>query len=339
MSLAIDTEQDLYKRITGSFTRHPSQLNKVNEADAEIIRLPGGEGVMAVTTDMICEEIEYGIYRDPYLMGWMTIAVNISDLCAVGAKPLYIMLNEIFLHQSTEDFISRVQSGIADACKAFNVFVLGGDTNFSDKMMLGATAIGFIQKGVSPVSRMGCREGDAIFSAGQLGMGNFLGMCRLKNIDFDFKPYPKTAYCEILGRYASACIDTSDGMLNALHLLTTLNHVGAALNMSVPDVIPTKIAATCAKMNVPPFALLAGILGEYELLFTIPQEKLSRFNEEINQRGLLVYNLGRITPGTAVSYCSGNGVQIIDTYKIAGLFAESNGNFTAYMNSLQELFN
>lgn len=339
MSLVIDTEQDLYQRITRSFTRHPSQLNKVNEADAEIIRLSGGAGVMAVTTDMICEEIEYGIYRDPYLMGWMTIAVNISDLCAVGAKPLYIMLNEIFLHQSTEDFINRVQNGIADACKAFSVFVLGGDTNFSGKMMLGATAIGFIQDGVNPVSRMGCRGGDTLFSAGQLGMGNFLGMCRMKNVDFDFKPHPKTAYCEILGRYASACIDTSDGMLNALHLLTTLNYVGATLNTTVPDVIPAKIAAACVQMNIPPFALLAGILGEYELLFTVPPENLDRFNEEINRKGLVAYNLGTITTGTAVSYCSGNGVQFIDTYKIAGLFSESKGNFAAYINSLQELFN
>lgn len=338
MPLVADTELEMYQRITKLFPRHTSQLNKVNQADSELVRLPGAAGVMAITTDMICEEIEYGIYDDPYMMGWMTIAINISDLCAVGAKPLYIMLHEIFLHDSTEYFINRVQQGIADACRAFNVFVLGGDTNFSNKITLGATAIGFIQNEKMPLSRMGCKDGDILFSSGPLGLGNFLGFCKLNKIDFDFKPLPKIRYSEIISKYASACIDTSDGMFNALHILTTLNNVGAALDQSLYEVIPKQISLTCERMGVSPITLLAGILGEYELLFTIPKHNLNAFMDEVKSVNLTAHKLGLITIETTVSYQTNSGMQNIDTHRIANLFSESKGNFFTYINSLKEIF-
>ena len=65
--------------LAGRFLRSEHQLNARHEADAELIRIPGTETTLAITTDAIVEEIETGLYEDPYLIGWMTVAANASD--------------------------------------------------------------------------------------------------------------------------------------------------------------------------------------------------------------------------------------------------------------------
>lgn len=341
MLIVQETEADIYKRLTQLFPRYREQVNGVNEADAEMIVLPGSETVMAVTTDVICEEIEYGIYDDPYLMGWMTVAVNISDLYAVGARPQYILLNEIFKRNSSDDFISSVQKGIADACKAFQVFVLGGDTNFSDKIVLGATAIGFIENRQLCVKRTGSVNGDRLFVSGPLGTGNFFGFNKLSRsgIDIPFQPHPKLPYAGLVGKYASACIDTSDGFFHALHLLIGLNDAGAVLNESLYETIPQEMRKICTAMNIHHAALLAGILGEYELLFTIPEANVMPFMEEAQQYGLHPFNVGNITATGGVTLCERGGDRQIDTNKICSLFTACEGDFSRYIYSLRNLFN
>lgn len=341
MLIVPESEADMYKRITKMFPRHRQQINKVNEADAEMIALPGSGTIMAITTDVICEEIEYGIYDDPYLMGWMTVVVNISDLCAVGARPQYILLNEIFAHDASECFIEQVQKGITDACNAFEVFVLGGDTNFSDKIVLGATAIGFVENRQLCVKRVGCREGDVLFSSGPLGMGNFYGFNKLtkSGLDVAFRPHPKVQCAKLIGKYASSGIDTSDGLFHALHTVSSLNNTGAALNGTLFEAIPQEIRNICARKGIPPLALLAGILGEYELLFTIPETHLAPFIKEAGEYGFAPYNIGRITANPGVTLTETGRVRHIDTHQITGLFTSCNADFSRYIHLLQNLFN
>lgn len=81
----LSREVALLERLAGGFARSHLQCNQRHESDAELIRLPGSRSVLALTTDAISEEIESGLYADPYLIGWMTVMVNASDLAAVGA--------------------------------------------------------------------------------------------------------------------------------------------------------------------------------------------------------------------------------------------------------------
>ena len=86
-------ENKIINDLTKSFHRSPKQLNKVHETDAEIIRLENSPNDLAITIDTISEEIKTGLYSDPYQIGWMSVMVNMSDLTAVGASTIGIVIS------------------------------------------------------------------------------------------------------------------------------------------------------------------------------------------------------------------------------------------------------
>ena len=135
-------EVELIEGLTRAFDRSPFQLNRLQETDAEIVLLPSRSGrLLALTTDSIAEELSSGLYDDMYLAGWMIVMVNMSDLAAVGAAPLGLLVSEIFPLAFDETSMRRLQRGIRDACKACGTHLLGGDTNFGSQLTLTGTAI------------------------------------------------------------------------------------------------------------------------------------------------------------------------------------------------------
>lgn len=96
-------ETDIIRKVAGNFARHPSQVNQLMEADAEIIRCNGE--YLVLKTDGIHEEIKTKLYEDPYLIGWMAVTAPISDIAAVGAVPEGILLSlQMSLH-TDEDWL------------------------------------------------------------------------------------------------------------------------------------------------------------------------------------------------------------------------------------------
>jgi thiamine-monophosphate kinase len=94
-------ENKIIDNLIAGFERSPDQLNKPHESDAEIMQL--GTLKLAVTTDSISEEISTGLYEEPYLIGWMIVTVNMSDLTAVGATPIGILISEIIPKDFTDE--------------------------------------------------------------------------------------------------------------------------------------------------------------------------------------------------------------------------------------------
>lgn len=107
-------ELAMIESLTRHFARSPRQLNGLQESDAELIRL-GNELILAMTTDTIAEEIRAGLYADPWLAGWMTVMANFSDIAAVGAEPLGIVIAKTFPTGMDPTALSRIQEGIQDA--------------------------------------------------------------------------------------------------------------------------------------------------------------------------------------------------------------------------------
>ncbi len=119
------------EKITHNFKRSPHQLNQFMEGDAELIRTPSG--ILAISIDSIVEEIESGLYDDPYLIGWMVVTANLSDIAAVGAQPLGIVLSQQMPPDLSPDFLSKIQRGIQDACDTYDCFT------YSDECALFCT--------------------------------------------------------------------------------------------------------------------------------------------------------------------------------------------------------
>ncbi|KAA1243616.1 thiamine-monophosphate kinase [Aquimarina sp. RZ0] len=336
------TQQDeliWHEKLTSLFPRHPSQLNKVNEADAEIVFLEQNRSILAITTDIICEEIQTGIYKDPFLMGWMSVVVNISDLCAVGAIPKFLTLNEVFQKDTEEAFITKVQEGIAAACSAFNVSVLGGDTNFADQILLGGTAIGFIPSPDKIVQRKGAQIGDLIYTGSSIGSGNFFAFAALQNLGtaIEYRPYPNIKLSQLMASYANSCIDTSDGLFHALYTLMKVNTIGFSLNENAFSCIPKQLLKHCNRLEISPITLFAGIVGEYELIYTIPQDKNTSFLKEVENHNINVHCIGKVTDANGhLSIISEGQEQPIDLEAIVQAFTISKGDIKAYIHNLKK---
>lgn len=330
------SENSLINFLTKGFGHSPFQLNSVHESDAELIRIPGTDTVLAITTDSIAEEIQSGLYDNPYFAGRMAAIVNLSDLSAVGAEPLGLILNETFNPKINNDFISRIQKGISDACSEANTFILGGDTNFSENIQIGATAVGLIRDN-KIITRNGCNPGDNLYSSGKLGSGNAFAFSKLlsnKNKDCPFNPKIRIKEGMLVRKYGSCCIDTSDGVIAALDQLMRINNLGFEIVSEINEYLNPSAIELCKKNSLPAWLTLAGIHGEYELLFTIPEEKEHEFIKYAKLINWEPVYLGKVTGNPEISLNIDNDMIQPDSEKIRNLFSDVKFNVREYLREL-----
>jgi thiamine-monophosphate kinase len=330
------------KDLVKNFSRSPLQKNRFQESDAELINLPGTDMTLAITMDSIVEEIESGLYADPYLIGWMTIMVNASDLAAVGAAPFGILINETFLFDMNDDFNSKLQNGIEDACLECNMHVLGGDTNFSSRMEMTGCAIGYILKH-PPMTRLGCKPGDYLFLSGKSGMGNAFALSRLKNELFpeqvlqSYQPKSRLREGQLLSSFATCCMDTSDGVFAALDQLMRLNQVGFRIDAAMENFIHAGALTVCEAARIPLWLMLAGHHGEFELVFTVASHQVNNFLERASQINWAPLLIGEVTEGTDIRFLYHDEMVAINTGKIRNLFAQRQGDVQEYIKQLLEI--
>ncbi|MCI0473902.1 MAG: AIR synthase related protein, partial [Ignavibacteria bacterium] len=312
-------------------------LNKLHESDAELINLPEACFTLALTTDTIAEEIESGLYGDPYTAGRMLVIVNLSDLSAVGANPIGLLLSEIFAADTDKNFISELQRGISDACIEAGTYILGGDTNTGAKTQIGATATGIISDG-KIITRKGCLHGDILFSSGKLGAGNAFAFSALlagkeKSV-FPFIPVIRTKEGIIIRKHGSCCMDTSDGAVAALDQLMRINGKGFVINAEYKDYIDANVIGLSHKFNIPVFNFLAGIHGEFELIFTVPNENAEAFLSDAGRIGWIPVQLGNVIAEQEIIFKTNDGFIKPDTGYIRNLYEGKKGNVKEYAEEL-----
>ena len=327
-------ENQSINELISYFKRSPKQFNKPHESDSEIIEI--NNQLLAITTDSISEEIYTGLYKDPYLIGWMIVTINISDLAAVGASPVGILISEIIPKNISNEKIAKMQNGILDACNAYGTFVLGGDTNEGDHLILTGTAVGIIQN-KNYMSRLGCKPVDILYSSGKLGSGNAYEISRLisqANTFTNYKPSARIKYGQVIREYASCCMDTSDGLISTLDQLMRLNKAGFELNKNWENSIDNRAVEFSKNLNIPHWLLLAGQHGEFELIFTIPQKHKNSFLEHALQNELNPIELGKVISDTEICIPLYNELISINTAYIRNLPTEANGDVNHYLKML-----
>lgn len=365
-------ENKIINDLTKSFLRSSKQLNKVHETDAEIIELENSPYNLAITIDTISEEIKTGLYSDPYQIGWMSVMVNMSDLAAVGASPLGIVISQIFPKEISKEYLDKIQNGINDACKKCGSFVLGGDTNFGDELIISGCAIGTVEKG-KHLKRIGCKDRDKIYVTGIVGNGNafaaqkllfqdsklsFRTSLRERNLKADrrerflppvemtsrdedglieFYPEAKLDWRNILNKYSTSCIDTSDGVLSSLDQLMRLNNIGFRFRNDWCDTLDPTSKHLFTKNNLPLWLLLAGEHGEFELLFSIPEENEIEFLDETDRLNLNPVYLAEAKSEQNIKMELYEKEKIIDSEKIRNLAFEKEFSPQKYLQKLMEI--
>jgi len=256
---------------------------------------------LAVTTDMLVAGTHFLADTEPGDLGWKTLAVNLSDLAAMGARPRWALLAGS-LPEADEAWIGAFAAGFFAAAAAFGVDIVGGDTT-RGPLNLCVTAIGEVPPGAA-LRRGGARAGDEIWVSGLPGRAA-LGLAHLQGrvvlppalaadcLGVLHRPQPRVALGLALRGVASAAIDVSDGLLADLGHILELSACGAEIDADSLPPLPDGVDAAAARD-----AQLAGG-DDYELVFTAAAEAHARVLAIGGELGLPLSCCGRIIAAAA----------------------------------------
>ena len=239
--------------------------------------LPCGDALLVVTTDMVHEATDFPAGMTEWQMGWMAVAVNLSDVAAMGAEPAGILIAAGLPPEADLYFIDELFSGFADCAGFYGTRVLGGDTDAHQELTITGCALGFVEKDLV-LRRRGARPGDMLCTTGSLG-GAGGGLWAWKHglesalITKLLEPQPRLKEGRALAqsRSVTAMMDNSDGLALSLSDLAEVSRVGFVVCM---DKLP--IASGLVEMvgHEKAVELVMSAGGDFELVFTVALQRL-----------------------------------------------------------------
>jgi thiamine-monophosphate kinase len=275
------------------FTRrtHHTALG-IGDDGALIVPTPGHE--LVVSTDLLVEGTHFFPDTDPEDLGWKTLAVNVSDMAAMGAQPRWATLGAV-LPAPTLTWVDAFARGFFACAEAFGIDLIGGDTTRGPRCF-SVTIMGEVPAGQA-LRRSGAQPGDRVWVSGTpgraaRGLAHLQGKRLLAEPELSdclaalHRPQPRVALGLALRGLATAAIDVSDGLLADLGHILKQSAVAAVLDKVPHDT-----------------AYLAGG-DDYELIFTAPAACTPKI-EALGQLGHVVTCIGHIEAGSP-------GVQVLD---------------------------
>ncbi len=244
--------------------------------DAALCRPPPGMEV-AVAVDSLVAGVHFPAHTSPRDVGHKALAVNLSDLAAMGAEPAWLTL-ALTLPEVEESWLAEFSRGLGELAARYQMSLIGGDTT-RGPLCISVQVMGLLPEGRG-LTRNGARPGDAIYLTGTvgdagLGLRQALGHSRLKPATRDYllgrlhRPTPRIAEGLALRGVASAAIDVSDGLLADLGHLLEAGNLGARLDLArLP--LSAELRAEVSEQDAWELALAAG--DDYELCFTVSPE-------------------------------------------------------------------
>jgi len=329
-------------KIAGNFLKAPHKIGNTHESDAEIIELgESNEHYLALTTDALVEEVASGLYDNPHFIGWMLAMVNFSDLAAVGADPLGLLLTISYSPDSTKNFITQLARGISDACREVNTFVLGGDTNQGKDLLLSGCAVGLVPKQCA-LTRMGAKVDDRLYITYPAGLGNIYAFLKLSRMNLllsgsFYKPVARIKEGRVIRNYASSCMDSSDGVLHTVDTLMRLNGLRFVLYDNWERILHPMAHRITRLKRIPAWLVLAGIHGEYELVFTVSISKEQEFLAAAKRIGWNPLLIGEVTEGVGVGVKNSEGICPLDTTNIRNLSEQAGSDPQTYVKELIQM--
>ncbi|MDD3674039.1 thiamine-phosphate kinase [Thauera propionica] len=290
------SEFDLIRR---HFTRPPQHTDLAVGDDAALLR-PRAGMQLAVSTDMLVSGTHFFAGTDPEDLGWKTLAVNVSDLAAMGAEPRWAFL-ALALPAADDPWIAAFARGLFACADAFGVDLAGGDTT-RGPLNLSVTIVGEVPAGQA-ITRTGARAGNELWISGQPGLAA-LGLAalhgevaldaagRARCVDALQRPQPRVELGLQLRGIATAMLDVSDGLLGDLAHILEASAVGAIVDAAALPL--DALRATGANAAIARRCLLSGG-DDYELLFAAPASARPALTELSTSLGLPLHRIGQIT--------------------------------------------
>ncbi len=257
-----------------------------------------GKSILLATTDTMVQGVHFTLENSTWReLGWKILAINLSDIAAMGGLPLYSLISLALPAETEVDSVTQLYEGMVDIAQQFNLEIIGGNVSEAPSVVLTASVVG---KGRAPLlTRSAAVSEEMIAVTGYLGsaaagLDMLTHQLKLDEESAGFlreaylRPHPRLAEGQtLLRRGVRSAIDISDGLLQDLGHLCKMSGVGAVVKMDNLPIHP--VVRTVFKDRCLNFALSGG--EDYELLFTT-DESIAGIRKEMK---CPVTVLGKIT--------------------------------------------
>ncbi|MFN2530411.1 MAG: thiamine-phosphate kinase [Pyrinomonadaceae bacterium] len=302
----------LRERVTlENLSSNPSLIAGIGD-DAAIIRSATGKNIV-ISTDMLVEDIDFRRETTPpVLLGHKALAVSLSDIAAMGARPRWSLLSVGVPEKLwCSDLVDAFYEGFFQLAQRYDVQLIGGDTSRApEKLVIDSIVLGECESG-NAVLRAGAQPGDQLFVTGSLG-GAAAGFRLVErgaqlpdqnaatdsqSIDHlllrQLRPEPRVGWGIVLGqeKLASAMIDLSDGLSSDVNHLCRESGVGAMINAAeIP--IDNFVRELCGRRALDPLQLALNGGEDFELLFSVKPQHVARLPKRVD--GVPITHVGEI---------------------------------------------
>jgi thiamine-monophosphate kinase len=267
---------------------------------------------LAVSTDTMVSGTHFFADVDPENLGHKALAVNLSDMAAMGAMPYWAML-ALTIPSVDHKWLEAFAKGFFDLATEFNVSLIGGDTT-RGPLTLTVTIMGEVPAGAA-LRRSGAKVGNDIWVSGNIGdaalaVAHRYGRVVLTEDDYHealmrlYEPSPRVQLGQALRGLATAAIDVSDGLLADLTHICRLSGVGATLDLGSLPV--SSIGAKHIASDEGRTAIVAGG-DDYELCFTAHPNSRESIQDLTNVLGVPITRVGQVKRGKGVSLLGNDG--------------------------------
>ena len=291
-------EFDLIQRFFNQPTKQRRDVILGIGDDASILQVPFDQQLV-VSTDTLVSARHFPLNTTPDNIGYKALAVNLSDLAAMGAEPAWVLL-ALTLPNANADWLKEFTDGFFSLMHKFNLQLVGGDLT-QGPLTITFQVLGFVSPGKA-LRRVGAKLGDRIYVTGTLGdAGLALETINNKNC-FGLtesqifsvmqrlnRPEPRVEFGLALRDMASSAIDISDGLAADLDHILSSNHLGAVLQLENLPLSP--VLKTLPAKKAWQLALSSG--DDYELCFTV-----SESHERALQQRLILQNIPYVCIGS-----------------------------------------
>jgi thiamine-monophosphate kinase len=269
---------------------HPGVILGIGD-DCALLNIPS-QHHLATSIDTLVKGIHFPHECDAYQLGWRSLLVNLSDLAAMGAKPLGFTL-ALTLPEINLEWIERYSQGLADCASQYDIQLVGGDTT-KGPLSISIQVMGIVPVGQA-ITRSGAKENDLLFVSGELGAAAAAVKPLVEQTscpdDWFNAYYQPKAQIDLgigLRSLATACLDISDGLLGDLQHILDASNLGAELNL---DLIPVA-SSIASEPNKLALALSGG--DDYQLCFSAPKHNQAQIMQLAQELNVTVTCIGRL---------------------------------------------
>ena len=273
-------DEDKLVNLLSSMFKYPKGIMGIGD-DTAVLPYKNGESLL-FATDTIIENRHFIKNKlSPYYIGRKAMAVNISDIAAMGGEPLYAVVN-LGIKKLDKIFISKLYRGIKNIARKYNIKIVGGDTVKSDYLFLAVSIIGKV-KNNRLLIRSGAQVGDAIYVTGTIGGA----VSSSKH--YKFNPRLREAQWLNNNFNINSMMDTTDGMILDLGRLCKASKRGAILDRSTLPISPRVKNFNKALEEGEDFELLFTVSSEFDIPKYIPES-----NTKVTCIGSIIDKEGRV---------------------------------------------